>query len=331
MMREELKNKTILITGATGLIGKAFVRRIMELNRQEDAGIRLIACVRDAGKAEGLFGKEDEFLRFAVGDIRTVDLSGVQADYIVHAASQTSSKGFVEQPVQTILTAVQGTEHILEYARSAAVKKLIFLSTMEVYGYPATDEKIREDHSTDIDPMKVRSCYPESKRLCECLCASYGAQYGIPVSVLRLTQTFGPGVGYADGRVFAEFARCVLERRNIVLKTKGETKRSYLHVEDAVSAILCALVLGESGEAYNAANENTYCSIYEMAQLVCGTFGDGRMQVEIREGNIADFGFAPTLHMNLDTEKLRRLGWKPQHDLKDMFRDMIADMKKTRP
>lgn len=129
--------------------------------------------------------------------------------------------------------------------------------------------------------MSVRACYPESKRMCENLCACYMKEYGVPVNIVRLTQTFGPGVEYDDGRIFAELARCVIEKRDIVLHTKGETKRNYLFTKDAVNAIITVLLHGENGQAYNAANEETYCSILEMANMVAKKCGKGDIKVKI--------------------------------------------------
>jgi nucleoside-diphosphate-sugar epimerase len=197
---------------------------------------------------------------------------------------------------------------------------------MEVYGAPETDDKIFESSGTDLDTMSVRSSYPESKRMCESLCASYASQYGVPAKVLRLTQTFGPGVRYDDGRVFAEFARCAIEKRDIVLHTKGETCRSYLYTADAASAILTVLAFGAVGEAYNAANEATYCSIYEMAQMVANECASGDITVRIELEDTSKFGYAPVLHMNLDTFKLRSLGWEAAVGLKDQFDRMICCM-----
>ena len=165
--------------------------------------------------------------------------------------------------------------------------------------------------------------------MCENLCVSYMKEYGIPVKIIRLTQTFGPGVTYDDGRVFAEFARCAIEQRNIVLKTKGETKRNYLYTADAVSAIFTVLLKGKSGEAYNAANEETYCSIYEMAQMVANMCGNEQISVEIEEkDSVEKLGYAPTLKMNLDTSKLRAIGWKPGTKLEEMFKMLIKDMER---
>lgn len=218
-------------------------------------------------------------------------------------------------------------KYLAEKELNLTVKGFVYLSSMEVYGSPLNDLKIDEKHGTNLDTMKVRSCYPESKRMCESLCASYSSEFGVPAKVVRLTQTFGPGVKYDDGRVFAEFARCAIERRNIVLKTKGETRRSYLYTEDAVNAILTVLYNGIPGQAYNAANEETYCSIYEMAKMVAGRFGDNSVKVLVEETNPEKLGYAPVLYMNLDTTKLHNLGWKAKFNLESMYQNMIEDMK----
>lgn len=314
-------NKKILITGATGLIGQAIVMYFINV------GARVFAQVRNKEKAEKLFADRGN-IKFVCGDIKTFRYDDYSMDYIIHAASPTSSKGFITEPVETIDTLYLGTKNLLDYAKKCKnLQKLIYLSTMEVYGTPKDDNKIDEVHFSDIDTTAVRSCYPEGKRLCENLCMAYCSEYDVPVNVLRLTQTFGPGVSYNDGRVFAEFARCVIEGKEIVLKTKGETCRNYLHVYDAVSAIATVLIKAPVGELYNVANEETYCSIYEMAKFVATEIAGGKICVKIAEEANGNSGYAPTLHMNLDTSKLRHLGWLPQKDLKSMFVDMIEDMK----
>ena len=321
-----LAEKSILVTGATGLIGFNLLSALLKIEDENALGMKITAVIRNEEKAQNLFGNKFNRIRFVVSDIRKKIHIDSPIDYIVHAANQTSSKAFVSEPVETIRTAIDGTINMLELAREKQVSSFVFLSTMEVYGMPHTDEKISETHSTDLNTMSVRTCYPESKRLCESLCSSYAYEYGISTKVLRLTQTFGPGVDYNDGRVFADFARCAIEKRNIILHTKGETKRNYLYTADAVSAILFVLLKGKSGEAYNAANESTYCSISEMANVVAKHCAGGDIQVEIQEADLIQFGYAPTLHMNLDTSKLRALGWSPTQDLSSMFDRLIQTM-----
>ena len=329
---ELLEDKAVFVTGATGLIGRTLVRSILDYNSRTDRPVRIAALVRDRQKAERLFpGIPEDQLRFHIGDVASWQGTDECVDYIIHGASMTSSRGFVERPVETIRTAVEGTLNMLELARRHTCRGFVYLSSMEIYGTPETDEKISETHGTDLDPMQVRASYPTGKRLCESLCASYASEYGVPAKVIRLTQTFGPGVEYDDGRVFAEFARCAIEGRDIVLHTKGETRRSYLYTEDAVRAILTVLLRGETGLAYNAANEETYCSVLEMARLVAEGPGEGKIGVRVEDsGNAASYGYAPVLRMNLDTGRLRALGWQPSVGLEDMFRLLTEDMRQRR-
>ncbi len=326
----ELDSKTIFLSGATGLIGSTLIQAIIT-NTQS---AKVIAFVRNTDKAKKLFQGIDpagKRISYVTGDIRNSIGIDAPIDYIIHAASETSSKSFVEAPISVIEIAIGGTRNMLELAHQKKVKGFVYLSSMEVYGTPHDDKKILESHGTDLDTMSVRTSYPESKRLCESLCASYASELKVPAKVVRLTQTFGPGVQYNDGRIFAELSRCAIEGRNIVLHTKGETKRNYLYTLDAASAILTVLTKGNPAEAYNAANEDTYCSIYEMAQLVAQKVApeitQNSIQVKIEEGDISSFGYAKTLHMNLDTTKLKQLGWQARTGLYQMFAKTIQSMR----
>ena len=311
--------ETVLVTGATGLIGSNLIKYLLDNN------YKVIGFVRNIEKAKKKLPQNDN-LSFVVGDITEPINIPNEVDYIVHGASNTSSKAFIDEPVEIINTALKGTQNMLELAKEKKVKSIVYLSSMEVYGSPSTDEKIAENHSTNLDTMSVRSSYPESKRMCESLCVAYYKEYGVPVRVIRLTQTFGKGVEYNDSRVFAEFARCAIEGRDIVLHTKGETKRCYLSTDDAVSAIMTVMLKGENGDAYNAANEETYCSIYEMAQMVAHECADDRIKVRIEIEDESKYGFAPLLRMNLDTSKIQSFGWKANDSLLKMFKILLNCM-----
>ena len=325
---KQCEGGTVLVTGAAGLIGRTLIKQLFDWNENAAEKISVIGMEFSEERAKAVLGEfVEKGLRLIIADVRDVKPENIGVDYIIHAASMTASKAFIETPVETTMISVDGTIKMLEFAKANQVKGFVYLSSMEVYGTPETDEKINEEHPTNLNAMAVRSCYPESKRMCESLCASYASEYHVPAKVVRLTQTFGPGVAYQDGRVFAEFARCAIEGRNIILNTKGETKRNYLYTEDAANALFTVLAKGTPGEAYNAANESTYCSIYEMACLVAKECADGKIDVEIRErADAAKLGYAPTLHMNLDASKLRALGWEPQVGLVDMYRNTIQSM-----
>lgn len=316
----QFNGKTVFITGATGLIGFTLVSALLHYGENTDNPPKVIAFVRNPEKAKKIYrDAPQKNLNFMVGDVTKPLNIDKPIDYIIHAASQTSSKAFVSEPVETIQVALNGTINMLELARKKNVRSFVYLSSMEVYGSPETDEKILENHGTNLNTISTRTSYPESKRMCETICAAYYSEYGVPAKVVRLTQTFGPGVTYNDNRVFAEFARCAIEKRNIILHTKGETKRNYLYTADAATAIFAVLLNGKNAEAYNAANEETYCSIFDMAELVAKNCADGEISVEIKIEDESKFGYAPVLKMNLDTQKLQSLGWRATKDLGDMF------------
>lgn len=330
---EKLRETTVLVTGATGLLGGQIVKTLACFNRIKNTKIQVIAYVRNEKKAQDMFGHlvQRGDVRIAVGDV-DLPIQGVDAvDYIIHAASATSSKYFVSHPVETIKTALGGTTNVLEFAREQKnIKGIVYLSSLEVYGTPNEGKKsITENDYGYIDPVNTRSSYSEGKRMAECICASYAAEYQIPVKIARLSQTFGPGVEYNDGRVFAEFARCAIEKKDIVLHTEGKTVRTYCYIKDAVSALLYIMVDGNIGEAYNVTNMQTAVSIREMAEMVCKELADSQIHVTIDiPEDIGAFGYNPEMIICLDSSKLEALGWTATVDLKTMFARMIKGMKR---
>lgn len=320
----ELQNQTILISGATGLIGNAIVQCLLRVKEQKSIDFDIVVWVRNKEKAHRLF--HDSVL-YILGELNKPIVFEKKVDYIIHCANPTSSKFFVNNPVETVTMAFQGTSNLLDFALKNKVKSFVFLSSMEIYGFPAKGTKVTEVMSGRFDTQIIRNSYPLSKQICECLCFSYYHEYGVPTKVIRLTQTFGPGVSYNDERVFAEFARCVIEDRPIVLKTKGDTERCYLYISDAVSAIFTVLFKGKDGEAYSAANEESFCSILDMARIVSSF---GTRGVDIIEQDITKYGYSNTVYMNLDTSKIRDLDWQPEVGLKESFEYMIEDMRKEK-
>ncbi len=310
--------KTFFITGATGLIGYTFVCALAYRNEVANANIKIIALVRDLDKAKERFKELDvnDELQFVVGDMEHVSEVKEQVDYIVHCAAPTASAFFVEHPVETISAIVDGTMNMLELAKKHSAE-MVFLSSMEVYGAPKTDVLLDEGRGIDMDSMALRSSYPYAKRLAECLCMSYVSEYGVKVKVVRLAQTFGPGVSKNDNRVFAQFAKCVENNEDIVLLTDGSTKRMYLYTMDAVGAILCVLQKGVNGQAYNVADKNTYCSIRQMAEIVAHNIARDKIKVVIKCDNIQT-KYPPTLCLKLDTSKLEKLGWQATYVLQKM-------------
>jgi len=319
---EDLRGKCFLITGATGLIGSVMVKCLLALNRRKNLGIKIIVVVRNKEKAKVVFGTEYEKIdirQMALADISVGNIAS-DVNYIIHLASPTASKYFVERPVETLRTSIEGTVAVLEYAKLANIEAMVYTSSLEVYGSNSTDDWIDEQFQGYVNPLEIRSSYNIGKRSAECLCHAYAEEYGVPVKIARMTQTFGAGVEYNDSRVFAQFARKIIERKNIELHSTGETARMYCYTTDAISALLYILIRGKNGEAYNAANTDTYISIRDMAQMLVSAFRpDLKVITDIR----LDMGYAPTTKLKLDTSKLQSLGWKPRFTLLKMFHRLI--------
>ena len=324
---EPLRGKTVLITGSTGLIGSQLVRTILLANACHSFDVRLVLPVRRIEKAHSLFdGVEDviDYFEWEMSDPFPSDLS---FDYAVHLACTTSSSDFLNKPVEVISSIYSSALNLLR-AVDACKAKAVLVSTMEVYG--EAEGVLGETDLGKVDPMIPRNSYPEAKKLAECLAASFASEYGTAISVARLAQTFGEGVSPADRRVFAVFGRCVRDCKNIGLLTDGSSCGIYVSVSDAVSAILRILVSGKAGEAYNVANEDTFCTILEMANMVATEFADNKITVTHVEddGRLATFRKSKSLR--LSSAKLRGLGWEPKVSLKGMFERMLGIWKVER-
>ncbi len=322
---EEFRDSTFLITGATGLVGSLLVRALLVCNHVYQLNLRVLAVIRNKEKAGKLFGETECALEYVIADLAKdeLEIEG-KIDYVIHAAAVTTSRTMVENPVGTIHTAIHGTDTVLQLAAEKKVRACVYLSSMEVYGQPLVPGKITEKGLGYVDLGVVRSCYPEGKRMCECLCTAYAAQYGLNVIIARLAQTFGAGTLPGENRVFAQFARSVLRGTDIVLHTDGSSEGNYVYTMDAVRAILLLLVRGEKGVAYNISNEESHTTIREMAELVAHEIANDRIRIiiDIPEES-ANLGYAPSVKMWLDSSRMRALGWQPEVGLIESYRRLI--------
>lgn len=321
----KLKNKTILVTGSTGLIGAMCCRLLSILSVQKDLNLSIIALARSEERAAKTL---DDVLKN--GNISISDQAITKplqfekkVDYIIHTACPTASNTFITQPVETIQAIVNGTMNVMELAKEHASESVVYLSSMETYGQILHEKYLKPEAVGYLNPLSLRSCYPEGKRMAENLSIGYFSEYKVPVKIVRLAQTFGPGIPTTDGRVFAQFIRSALNGQDIVMFTEGGSKRMYLDTMDAVNAIIVVLLNGKNGQVYNAANPETYCSIREMAELVVKEFSDGKSKIIIDRSK--DVGqYPPDNMLRLDVSALLELGWRPQYSLKEMYCRMIG-------
>lgn len=304
--------KAIFITGGTGYLGSHFIETLLSW----DLEITIIVLLRNRQKGES-FPWKDQVI-FWEGDVKDPITYAGEVDYILHGASVTRSLDFVQQPLDTMWTSVLGTRNVFDFAVKKSVEKVLFLSTMEVYGvknygnHPVTEE----DYGY-LDGLDLRNSYPQSKRFSEMLAVAYGKEQGLPVVIGRLTQVFGGKTDPSDGRMFSQFLRTASQGEDIVLKTKGDTLRGYCHIEDALSACAILLEKGKSGEAYTICNPNLSKTVAEIAQEIANFYGT---KVLIQEEE-KDFGYLPPFQLVLSSEKMESLGWKPEITLEKAFRE----------
>ena len=325
---ERYRNCTVLVTGATGLIGSMIVRTLDYANKEKELDIHILMLVRSLEKVDQVFGRDIDFtkIKVLVGDAREQIEICENIDFIIHAACITDSALMVRQPIATFLTSVEGTKNILELAvKHSELKGLLYLSSMEMYGVTAKeDNPVTEDKLGYLDLTNVRSSYQEGKRAAEFLCTAYHAEHNLPIKIARLAQTFGAGVPKTSQKVYAQFARSALENKDIILHTSGESTGNYCYTADVIKALFCILEKGEAGQAYNVVNENNTMTIREMAELVAGELTDHRIKIvyDIPDSPLT-YGYAPKVMMHLSGRKLKELGWTPDVDLIDMYRRMI--------
>ena len=320
-----LKNKTIFITGATGLIGSILVRAILLKNKKEEFNIKLKLVVRTKDEAEKLFGKDNDFISYIVSSIDEYVPKDVDIDYIIHGASPTKSKFFIENPVETMDIAIMGTKRVLEQAKLSNIKSMVYLSSMEMYG-TIDSNNVDENDQGYIEPLNARSSYSQGKRVCELYSYSYYSEYGVPVKIARIAQTFGAGISKNENRVFKVFADAVINKQDIVLKSEGTTIINYSYTTDTVIGLLCIMLNGKSGEAYNLVSDNNNMTILESAKYLAEKYGAGKVNVkiEIPEQNQ---GFAPNNKIVLNNNKIKSIGWNYKYNITQGYDRLIKYLK----
>lgn len=315
---EHLRDRSVFITGGTGLVGYNLIRELSRI--AQGLNLRIYALVRNEQKARERFGEFARQVHLVAGDVMSPICLEDPIDFIIHGASITSSKTFVEQPVETIMTSVAGMKNLLDFARQKQVRSMVYLSSMEVYGSPEDDRLLTEQDVGYLNPLSVRSSYPESKRLCETLCVAYAKEYGVPVKIARLAQTFGPGMQAGDRRAVIQFIESAIKGEDIAIKASGESARMYLYTFDAVSALLTLLLKGENAQAYNLANSASYCSIRELAEKIVTVY-HSPSRVLVNTGSAEERAiYPPDSYLRLDTQNLENLGWIPLVSLEDSLR-----------
>lgn len=316
---EKLSGCNILITGATGLIGTCLTQVLMARSGKD---YHVYATGRDEARAKERFAQflSDPSFHFIPYDVTMpLEASGVPFHYIIHAASNASPNFFANHPVEVIKSNILGVSHLMEYGISHQMRRLLYVSTGEVYG-EGDGHEFKENFSGYVDCTSSRSCYPSSKRAAETLCVSYAAEYGADVVIARPCHTYGPHFTEKDNRVYAQFIRNVLQGQDIIMKSTGEQFRSWCYVVDCVSALLYILLRGINGQAYNIADNSSNISIRNLAEMIAGI--GGKEVVMQLPSDDEKKGYNVVTRSVFSTQKLESLGWS-------VHGSMIEKMERT--
>lgn len=324
---DELAGKRVLVTGANGMISAYLIYTLMYLNCSKNLGIQVIALSRNEKKARKLFGCfwNDSCFRFLAQDVCDQIPLSDKVDFIFHFAGDASPYSIEHDPVGIMRSNLLGTFNVLELARRQDTKKVIFASTREVYGENGRETSLTETSFGRLDCLDSRSCYPESKRAAETLCKSYNLQYGVDFNTVRIAHSYGPGMKLDnDGRVMADLIACVVNGRDIVLKSKGEALRAFCYVADTVLGLFYVLLRGEKTSAYNLANEAEEISIKDLAELLVSLRPEKNLRVTYRIAESPSSVYCNYKRVRLDVGNLERLGWMPAVGLQAGLRKTLS-------
>lgn len=310
---EKLSNKTILISGATGMIGTCLIDVLMLQNETKKSDIHVIAMSRNESRAKERLGKywnRTQFEYISCDINETIPECG-HIDYVIHAASNTHPLQYSEDPVGTIASNIIGTKNLLDYAVSHGAKHFCFVSSVEVYGENRGDtEKFDESYLGWIDCNTLRAGYPESKRVGETLCNAYDKTYGLEFSIPRLSRVYGPTMLLSDTKAISQFIKKAAAGEDIVLKSEGKQKYSYTFVTDAAAGILYTILQGEKGQAYNVADEESDITLKDLAQTLA-RIANTKVIFELPDEKERR-GYSTATKAMLNADKLKKLGWNAQ-------------------
>ena len=316
---EKLKNKTVMITGASGMVGSYMLYVLLMLNDEKHYGIKVDAVMRNVNKLpEEIRNRED--VNVVVADV-TKDIPDVgDIDYIIHAASPASPLIMQNQPVETIAANTIGTFKTLELAKEKNAEGYLFISSREIYGQPDEGQEFFYENTYGfVDQLNPRSCYSEGKKAAETMCVCFHEEYGLNTKIARLAHTYGPGMSIYDGRVQADFLKNVYHNEDIVLKSEGTAVRTYTYIADAIAGMY-RILLDSEDIVYNIGNEAGKVSIRDLAEILVSIYPERGLKLvfDIPEGGTK--GTAPYTLGILSSEKLRKLGWNPKYSVKDGFK-----------
>ena len=301
----------IIVTGGAGFVGSHLVDRLLEAGHEVVAVDNLFT-----GRKRNInHHRNNERFEFVRHDVTEPIL--LEADQVYHLACPASPVHYQYNPVKSIKTNVFGTINMLGLCRRVRGKFLL-ASTSEVYGDPAEHPQ-KESYWGHVNPIGLRSCYDEGKRVAETLSFSYLQQNKIDVKVVRIFNTYGPRMLFDDGRVVSNFIVQALKNQAITVYGRGEQTRSFCFVDDMVRGLIAAMNMENFHGPVNLGNP-VETTIAELARLVIDLTGS-KSRVEYAPLPQDD----PARRRPDISLARQKLGWEPEVELRMGLQRTIAD------
>ena len=321
-------NKNILITGGAGFIASYLIKSLLFASRKLNLNIKIICVGRSLKSIESRFNSyigSKDFEVFIHDICKPLPINFPFSNFIIHAASNASPSFYSLDPVGTLMPNTIGTQILLDYAVKNKIDKFLFVSSGEVYGEPINaNELISEIDYGYLNPINLRSCYAESKRIGETMCISWSKQYNLHTVIARPFHTYGPSMTLHDGRVFSDFVGDIVHKKDIILKSDGLSSRTFCYIADSTVAFLKLLVEGNNTEAYNIGNPNAESSIKDLAITLTKLFPNSNLLLQ-SDHTITDLFYlkSPVLRCRPNIYKLNNLGWHPITNIEEGFKRSI--------
>ncbi len=248
----------VLVTGGAGFIGSHLTAKLIQKGHNVTVMDNLYT-----GKVENI----PSGANFYEGNVIYSRPPG-DYDWIFNLACPASPRWYQENPLNTSLTNVKGAMNMLEIALSSGAR-ILQASTSEVYGDPLVSPQ-HEDYWGNVNPIGLRACYDEGKRMAETLCYDYSRQYGVDIRVARIFNTYGPRMSINDGRVVSNFIVQALRDEPITVYGDGSQTRSLCYVDDTVDGLI-ALMQSDEKRPVNIGNNHEITMIQLAAKIATRT------------------------------------------------------------
>lgn len=320
----KLNGKTIMITGATGMVGRYLIEVLLRRNLNYNAGIKIVAVGRNEDKFYQRFSDVSgaEEISFYKADVQKPIEYKEHLDFVIHMASNTHPRLYASDPIGTEMSNILGTYYLLNMISEMPGCRFLFTSSGDVYGDNRSGKPFLEETDCGyIDCNTLRAGYIEGKRASEALCNAFHEAKDVDFVTARLCRIYGPTMQLTDSKAISQFILKAAKGEDIVLKSKGNQTFSYLYIYDVVSALLFILTEGKTGNAYNVADNKQSLSLRELAEILAEI---GCSQVVFDHPDDLEAKGASTFQdVKLDANKLYCLGWQSEVSLKEGLRATV--------